>query len=57
MAMNHPSLRDLQSRDRNDGRKLRDHEYDDYFAGSLSGRNAQINRGVTSADAFILALK
>jgi len=46
MAKNHPSLRDLKARDRNDGRKLRDHEYDDYAAGSRSGRDAQINRGV-----------
>ena len=46
MAKNHPSLGNLKARDRNDGRKLRDHEYDDYAAGSRSGRDAQINRGV-----------
>lgn len=46
MAKHHPSLRDLQSRNRNDGRKLRDHEYDDYAAGSRSGRDAQLNRGM-----------
>ena len=46
MAKNHPSLRNLKARDRNDGRKLREHEYDDYAAGSRSGRDAQINRGV-----------
>ena len=50
MATNHPNLRDLKARDRNDGRKLRDHEYDDYAAGSRSGRDAQINRGVGGAD-------
>lgn len=49
MARHHPSLRNLQARDRNDGRKLRDHEYDDYAAGSRSGRDAQLNRGVSGA--------
>jgi len=46
VAKNYPSLRDLNARDRNDGRKLRDHEYDDYFSGSRSRRDAQLNRGV-----------
>lgn len=50
MAKHHPSLRNLQARDRNEGRKLRDHEYNDYDAGSRSGRDAQLNRGVSGAE-------
>lgn len=50
MAKHHPRLGTLQSRNRNDGRKLRDHEYDDYTAGSRSGRDAQLNRGVGGAE-------
>lgn len=46
MAKHHPNLSTLKSRNRNDGRKLRDHEYDDYAAGSRSGRNAQLNHGI-----------
>lgn len=53
MAKHHPSLRALKSRDRNDGRKLRDHEFDDYAAGSRSGKEAQLNRGVDGADACL----
>jgi hypothetical protein len=50
MAKNYPSLRNVQARNRNDGRKLRDHEYGDYAAGGRSGRDAQLNRGVGGAD-------
>ncbi|HTH40454.1 MAG TPA: DUF2786 domain-containing protein [Rhodocyclaceae bacterium] len=50
MAKHHPSLGKLKTRDRNDGRKLRDHEHDDYAAGSRSGRGAQLNRGMESAE-------
>ena len=50
MTKNYPSLRNLQARNRNDGRKLRDHEYNDYAAGSRSGRDAQLNRGIGGAD-------
>jgi hypothetical protein len=46
MAKHYPALGSLKSRDRNDGRKLRDHEYSDYAAGQRSGRDAQLNRGV-----------
>ncbi|WP_334158678.1 DUF2786 domain-containing protein [Oryzomicrobium sp.] len=46
MAKHHPNLSNLKPRNRNDGRKLRDHEYDDYDAGSRSGRNAQLNHGI-----------
>jgi hypothetical protein len=46
LVKHHPSLRNLQARDRNEGRKLRDHEYDDYAAGSRFGRDVQLNRGV-----------
>ncbi|WP_416242757.1 DUF2786 domain-containing protein [Azospira sp. APE16] len=50
MAKHYPSLGNLKSRDRNDGRTLRDHEHGDFFAGHRSGRDAQLNRGVGGAD-------
>lgn len=46
MASRYPSLSDLKARDRNDGRNLRDHEYDDVAAGRRSGRDAELNRSV-----------
>ena len=49
-AKNYPALNTLKSRDRNDGRKLRDHEYDDYYAGKKQGNDAQLNRGVGGQD-------
>lgn len=51
MATNYPSLRDLQSRNRNAERKLREHEEMDYFHGRDAGRNAELNRGVGGATA------
>lgn len=50
VATNYPSLGNLKARDRNDGRRLLDHEYDDYTAGRRSGQDAQLNRGVGGAD-------
>ncbi len=50
MAKHHPSLRNMKSRDRNDGRNLRDHELNDYAAGSRLGKEAQLNRGVGGAE-------
>lgn len=46
VAKRYPALKDLAARDRNDGRKLRDHEHIDYFFGQQSGKDAQLNRGV-----------
>lgn len=46
VGKHYPTLRDLKARNRNDGRTLRDHEYDDYAAGGRAGRDAQLNRGV-----------
>ena len=46
VATKFPSLRNLNSRDRNGDRSLRDHEYGDLMSGHLSGRNAELNRGV-----------
>lgn len=51
VGKHYPSLGSLKSRDRNDGRTLRGHEYDDYVAGGLAGRDAQLNRGVGGAEA------
>lgn len=42
----YPSLSNLNSRDRNDGRKLNEHEYADYHHGSRGGQNAELNRGM-----------
>lgn len=50
MTKNYPSLSNLQAKDRNDGRSLRDHEYGDYDAGRHSGKDAQLNRGVGGTD-------
>jgi hypothetical protein len=50
MVKHYPSLRTLKTRDRNDGRNLSDREYDDYAAGSRSGRDVQLNRGVGGAE-------
>lgn len=50
MTKHHPSLVQLKSRDRNDGRQMNSHEYGDYVAGGRSGRDAQLNRGVGGAD-------
>lgn len=46
VATRYTSLAKLKSRDRNDGRTLRDHDYTDLFAGTHAGRNAELNRGV-----------
>lgn len=46
VATRFPALRRLNSRDRNGDRSLRDHEYNDLIAGSHSGRDAELNRGV-----------
>lgn len=50
MSKRYPTLYSLKSRDRNDGRKLKDCEYDDYAAGGRSGKAAQLNRGVGGGD-------
>lgn len=50
VAKHFPSLKSLDSRDRNDGRKLRDHEYDDFTLGGHAGKNAELNRGVGGTD-------
>lgn len=46
MADRFSSLATLKSTDRNAGRNLRDHEYEDFAAGTQHGRNAELNRGV-----------
>ena len=51
VGKNYPALQDIASRDRNDGRTLRDHEYDDFEHGGRAGKNAELNRGVNSAAA------
>jgi hypothetical protein len=54
MAKNYPALNTLKSRDRNDGRKLRNHEYDDYCSGKKKGNNVQLNRGLNSKEHLLL---
>lgn len=46
MTSRYPLLRDLETRDRNDGRNLSDRECVDISAGHRAGRDAQLNRGV-----------
>lgn len=46
IANHHSKLTTLNATDRNAGRNLRDHEYGDYAAGTMHGRNAELNRGV-----------
>jgi hypothetical protein len=46
VAKNYPSLRNIQARDRNDGRNISDREWGDVDAGMRSGKNAELNRGV-----------
>lgn len=50
LAKHYPSLGNLKTRDRNEGRNLRDYEHDDYAHGHRSGKDAQLNRGVGDAD-------
>lgn len=48
----YPALADLKATDRNARRKtLSDRDYSDYAAGRLSGRSAELNRGVGSSAA------
>lgn len=54
MAKNYPTLGNLKSRDRNDGRNLRDYEHDDFIMGKQSGRNAELNRGVDGSQQLAL---
>ena len=49
VAKHYPTLGDLTPRNRNTGKKLRDHEYGDYMRGGAAGKNAELNRGVDGA--------
>ncbi|MQY50773.1 DUF2786 domain-containing protein [Rhodocyclus gracilis] len=51
VAKRYGALDSLEARDRNAGRKLHDHEYDDAQAGHCSGRQAELNRGVGGGSA------
>jgi len=42
----YPSAGDLKPTNRNDGRKLTDREFMDYWRGHDAGKNAEVNRGV-----------
>lgn len=54
VTLRYPELKKLNARDRNAGRNLRDHELNDFAAGSRSGRNAQLNRGVGGEESLKL---
>lgn len=45
-AKHYPTLVNFEPQNRNDGRKLREHDYADLVAGSLSGSNARLERGI-----------
>ena len=47
----YPNLRDIAPRNRNAGKKLRDHEVNDYMHGGVAGKNAELNRGMNGASA------
>lgn len=52
VAQRFPMTRDLKATNRNAGKKtLSDREYSDYASGRISGRSAELNRGVGAADA------
>lgn len=51
VAKHYPELKSLASRDRNGGRNLRDHEYNDFAKGNHAGKQAELNRGVNGAAA------
>lgn len=57
LAMHYPDLGTLKSRDRNDDRRLRDHECHDYAAGCESGRSTHLNRGVCGSEPRFVALQ
>lgn len=46
VSSKYPALLNLNARNRNDGRSLRDNEVGDLIAGRLKGRDAELNRGV-----------
>lgn len=50
VAKHYPALKDMAPRNRNTGKKLRDHEYGDYMRGGAVGKNAELNRGVDGAE-------
>lgn len=56
IGVNYPSLENLKSIDRNAGRNLRNHEWDDLSRGQVAGRSAVLNRGI-GAGADPLALE
>lgn len=49
IATRYPELGALQPRDRNEGRKLRDHEVDDFMNGSAAGRSVRLRHGVSGS--------
>lgn len=46
MATHYPTLVDLETSDRNEGRNLSGYEYGDVVSGRSHGRTAQLNRGL-----------
>ncbi|WP_275100121.1 DUF2786 domain-containing protein [Sedimenticola hydrogenitrophicus] len=50
LAKRYESRETLAARNRNEGRRLRDHEWDDLSAGRQSGRQAELNRGVSGTE-------
>jgi hypothetical protein len=46
VAKNYPALSHMDARDRNIGHRMREHEYGDYTAGSITGQSAVLHRGV-----------
>lgn len=51
VGKHYPSLEDMAPRNRNTGKKLREHELNDFMHGGAAGKNAELNRGVDGAAA------
>lgn len=53
----YPRCGQLKATDRNDGRRLRGHEYGDFAAGHRTGQHAQLNPGVRASTQQSLCLR
>lgn len=50
MACHYPAVKELESTNRNAGRTLKGRELGDFYAGSIQGEHATLNRGVGGAE-------
>lgn len=50
MQLHHPKTEKLTSNDRNSGRTLKEHEWNDYKNGAVSGKEAKLQHGVKGSE-------